>query len=469
MLGRVLRVAGWTLVTGVVVLVAVYLTALAINREDRPPSSEALEMAASLDAMPEVADEDNAYVYMLGFAAPRDADPRRVGGERADWIRRLRTDHGLSRDSDPYSASLGTVWDPEPKDFFRECPHDTRQRECFAMLRDAGAELGAWLAEQDWVLERYETLLSYPRWREIRTLDHRSPYPSFSNVSLARRAWFLEAWSRANRGDAPGVREVLGDELEFWRLVLAESHSLLMKMIAASHIKDHFERSNLILKRLPAERVARAVPASWRKPLSAAERSLRRVLAFELRFARNHLESLGSTTEHHSGWVDIEPEPPSFMQRLDNSSAGAFIQTQDFLNKRARAHSLIADAVEEPYERIPAALERAASAQARETGHNAWHEGLYNFVGDILREMDAGAYEDYAPRVSDIEGVRRAALLAAELRSRGIAPSGVEAELANAELTNPYTGEPFTWDAESGGIVFDGIARRRDGRHVFWY
>lgn len=32
-----------------------------------------------------------------------------------------------------------------------------------------------------------------------------------------------------------------------------------------------------------------------------------------------------------------------------------------------------------------------------------------------------------------------------------------------------YTGEPFSWDDEGDGIVFDGIARRNDGRHVFWY
>lgn len=472
LLRRILSVAGWVLAGAVVLVVGVYLTALAVNRHDRPPSSEVERFAAMLEARPGVADEDNAYVYMLGLAAPRGADPMRIGVERAAWIRRLRTDFELSRDSDPYSADLGDVWMPESAELFTECSNlagrdASRRDECFRTLSDAGPGLEAWLAEQAWVLERYETLLGFSSWREITTLDHRGPYSDITKATYARRVWFLEAWARANGRDVPGVREALGADLEFWRDVLAGADTLLSKMVATGMIRNHFEQSTAIFRSLPPELVAGAVPASWREPISASERSLRRAFAYELANVRSYLDDLAAGSDRYSAWagVDVEQEPESFMQRLDDSLADRLFQQQDFVNKRAHRFALIADTLDEPYERIPGALERASAAAAP----RAWHEPLYNVVGDMLRAQAAEAYDNYARRISDLEGVRRAAVLAAELRARGVAPEAVAAALENAELTNPYTEQPFVWDGESSAIVFDGLGPRYNGRYELWY
>src|SRR5690606_36663201 len=125
------------------------------------------------------------------------------------------------------------------------------------------------------------------------------------------------------RGDAVGVREMLGADLEFWRLVLAEAGTLTTKLTAASMVATHFERSNVVLKRLPADSVARAVPESWREPISAEERSLRPAFAFELRFIRSYLEDTVSSTHRYAAWSGVPEEPPAFMQRLGNRLASA--------------------------------------------------------------------------------------------------------------------------------------------------
>jgi hypothetical protein len=60
-----------------------------------------------------------------------------------------------------------------------------------------------------------------------------------------------------------------------------------------------------------------------------------------------------------------------------------------------------------------------------------------------------GAYDfgQYARRVADVEGVRRAALVAVTLRSEKVEPSNVSAALAASSLRDPYTDRnaPVAW------------------------
>lgn len=471
-LRRILVGTAWLLGSVVVLAAGLYMTALVVNRNDRPPSTEARELEAALDGLAEVADEENAYVFMLGFAAPRGADPSRIGAERADWIRRLRTDFDLSRESDPHSRGLLNVWEPARNDFFRQCPSRFRQRECFRMLNESGREVDAWLAEQEWILERYEALIGHARWRGIHTYDTRNPYPTISNVTAARSAWLLEAWARARRGDPAGVREALGADVEFWRLVLAEATSFQMKSVAASLIAAHFGAANIVLRQLPPETQTSAVPEAWREPISTAERSLRRPLALEFKAMPAFLDSfLNTSANGYAAWPGVaREEPVPAGERFGNVLLRPLLQRQDHINKTARQYAVIADASEASYAEVAVAAEAVRAPRFPEEDEAHWIEPLYNPVGDLLQRTYAyGVYADALARFADLEGARRAAVLTAELRGRGVEPGDVEAALASARLKHPYTGGPFRWDAETGAIVFLGLSSRYGGRHAFWY
>jgi hypothetical protein len=80
-----------------------------------------------------------------------------------------------------------------------------------------------------------------------------------------------------------------------------------------------------------------------------------------------------------------------------------------------------------------------------------------------------GDYSSYGARVSDIEGVRRAALLAAELRSRKVTAAEVSAQLAASSVRVPYTGEPFTWDEKEKAVIFQGLEPEERARYRFVY
>jgi len=88
---KTLRVILWTIATIAAIPVLIYLAALAVNWRDQAPSRDALAFAADEPGSKSVEDENNAYVYLLGFGAPRDVDPQAAGTARAAWLRKLRT------------------------------------------------------------------------------------------------------------------------------------------------------------------------------------------------------------------------------------------------------------------------------------------------------------------------------------------------------------------------------------------
>src|SRR5690606_22823267 len=176
-----------------------------------------------------------------------------------------------------------------------------------------------------------------------------------------------------------------------------------------------------------------------------------------------------SFANRYAAWTGASEEPP-LVDRVSAGLAGALLQPQDYVNKLAAKLTAIADAIEAPYSEIPDALGAARALAIEDTHAVHWAEPVYNATGNLLRRTnDHGVYLDAAARIADLEGVRRAAVLTAELRSQGLAPDEVEAALEVSAPTSPYTGEPLGWDADSGEIVFQGLQRRDDGRYAFWY
>lgn len=453
-LRRTVVVVAWSAAAVGLLGVGLYLTALAVNRHDQPVSAEARELQGIHEALPAVADAENGYVYMLGFTAPQGSDARAAGAERAARLRAVGAEAAPSRASDRRQAAFPSLAAGQAEEAFTICPAG-EQAACFEALREI-EDVGAWLDERAWILARYSRLLSHGRWREI-GLPRSGPSPVRLLPALrAQQAWHLEAWRRAGDHDAQGVREILREDVEFWRLVLADSLAAHSKLLATGALERHFAVANVVLQRLPAERVETAVPEAWRTPLTADERSMRRVLATQWRSERTWVRQL---LAEDGDRPDADGAEQTLRHRLGRGLTRAFAQQQDFLNKRAHQFVYVAEQTEEPYDNLRAAFGRARAFDVFSSGDTSWSAPLYNFMLDTMlsRTSALDHYVNLAARVADLEGVRRAALLTAELRGRGVASGDVDAALARATLSDPYTGEPFEWEPQAGEIVFVGV------------
>jgi hypothetical protein len=90
-------------------------------------------------------------------------------------------------------------------------------------------------------------------------------------------------------------------------------------------------------------------------------------------------------------------------------------------------------------------------------------------LGTALGTPQPELAANYALRVADLEGARRAAVLTVDLRLLKIPPELAGAMVALAASRDPYTGGPFAWTPEPAMVSFTGLERTNGTRHIFLY
>lgn len=460
----ILKILAWLIAGLVALAVVVYLVALVVNWNDQPPSEAAVRLERLPRERPPVADADNGYVYLAGFSVAPEEDPRVWGARRVAWAEKVLG----QPPAEPVGAFPG-----EEHDFKRgrsDAVHALSEActkveaACRDALEAGDERIAEWLAAEGWLLARYKTFVAHAGWREPVPWDERVPLPQYGQVREGQKLLLAEAWTLAGRGDAAGVRGLLEADVRFWRHALAEADNLIPKLVAVAALKRHFAWSNLILRRLPLAAGRNAVPQLWKEPLSDSERSMLRSLAGEWAFFDRTIRRAAE-----SG-LPITPEntPPTVGQRVLWRMSNPMFQVQDTGNRYAELLVSVADVLQVPYEQYPQAVERVR-AMRDEAAEAAFPHRFYNVLGDILFAIGAYDFTSYAARVADLEGVRRATLLALELRSQGVQPGQVAQMLADVSLKSPYDGEPFAWDERAKAIVFVGLEEGERGRHAILY
>ncbi len=463
MLRRLAKISGWLLGSTFALALIAYAILFVANLEDQPPVAEIAALKALQNPTSPIVSDDNSYLYMMGFSGPPDADPMALGLDRYEWMGNARPEFRI--DDDPLSEDYA----------YRNRRSDTVAQlakacsksaaECLRFLQPGSETVEQWLADERWLLDRYRGLLNLPEYREAIPFELLAPSPSYSVIFEAQRLHIVDIWRSAAASDAAAVKAALDSDLGYWRMVLENSDALITKMIATAAIIQHFKIGNLALRPLPHEVAADGIPDSWRLQISDNERSMRRSLAGEWtyfdestrRIVANNDNPLGdwtgitdSTTLDRAAWVVLRP----------------FWQHQDLTNRHARLMLDLGNVFDVPYDEVPIAVGLANDLQ--ESAYEPFSR-LYNFTGDLIMGVDHWSVSDYAVRVSDLEGIRRAALLMAELRSEGVTKSDIGQRLLASEIVDPYRNAPFDWHDDSDAIIFHGLEPHARSEHELVY
>ena len=455
MLRRVFKAAGWTVLGLAALCVVLYLIAVAINWRDQEPSATAVRFANLYRDRPVVADDDNAYVYLMGFGVSPDESPHELGLKRIAWMHGADGGVRLDLADDPLGErpDYRSERPPAISSYLKAC--GTGGSGCAAAFDAATDGFEQWVATEKWLPERYLALIDHAGWREEVPSSLVGPPPSYGLVMEGQKLLLLDAKVRARKGDHAGVRDLLARDLRFWRRVFESSDTVLTKMIAKGAIDRHFSLGNLVLRSLPSDRAVDALPEEWRTPISDSERSLLRFLVGEWTYMsavlRNFADSYAAANDD------------SVLASAQNRLAEPFFQPQATINAHAEHYSRLAALLNVPLDRYEAAVGRTAEL-AQQTFPS---RSVYNVVGQILTGMGSASYEDYARRIGDVEGMRRAALAVVTMRAASVAPHDMPAALATSPLRNPYTGRPFEWDGEA--VVFRGLEPGTRGEHRHYY
>jgi hypothetical protein len=313
-------------------------------------------------------------------------------------------------------------------------------------------------------LQRYRTLLGLHAWRDAVPYHVNAPLPAYSPVTHAQRLYLLSMMQLAQRRDADAVREGLNADFAYWRAAQLQADLLIGKMIALAGLRNHFFYSNLVLRQLPADQAARAMPPDWAREFSADERSMYLVMAGEWMYSQSVLSSAAESVELIGS--DAEEFPATTIDKWLSYLTVPMFQVQDTLNGVADNHLRCAQQFAVPMNQY-AAAKLAIENHLRDHPHPI---SVYNPVGDYFLQMsESVTCVNYAYRVANPEGMRRAALLVAQLRARGIPRDAVGSEVARAELREPYTDAPFEWDAKTASVVFNLPEHHNGRRHDFYY
>jgi hypothetical protein len=453
---KAVKIAAWIVGVLVGIPVAAYVAAIVVNWRDRAPSPEALQLTASYQSRAAVAEADNAFIYFLGFNSALGESPSDVGARRLEWLQQY--DAPADAADDPLVAPLDYLGaDSVVAEFRAAC--DKVNSECLGVYTNAGEVFERWSATQPWLLERYRRLIAHGGWREHVPSNLAVPLPSYSAVLHGQRLLLLQATTLAEAGDSAAVADLLAGDLRFWRMVLESSDLLITKMIATAALQRHFEWGNLALRGLSANAALAATPAEWRTPLTATELSLRRALAGEW------IHVSGTLTQALAEHANAESLP----ERASNRLFMTLFQRQDTLNRYSTYFTQLGATLDAPLLDYETAADAASMLAERTAAETFPPRSLYNITGALLIAAGPADYGDYARRVADLEGIRRAALATVELRAEGAASSSLPSALAASSLRNPYDDQPLQWDAGDRAVVFVGLEPGERGAHRFYY
>ncbi len=458
MLRKTLKVLAWVAGGLIGVCIAFYLVVVAINWRDAEPSAVALRMANDYRDRPAVRDEDNAFVFAMGFNVPSGENPHEMGLKRLACLRHYEgsTELDFSADTLGDPPDHRAAVHPTLRTYLEACSPGIPG--CAVALVNAGRTFEEWEDSEDWLMQRYRAFLALPSWREETSTDIAAPIPAYQVVMDGQKVLLLHVRNYATHGDPAAVRELLGEELRFWRRMLATSDGLVSKMIATAAIKRHFKVGAEAIALLPPGRVSEALPAEWHVELSEAELSMRRVMVGEWVFVSGTIRDLGEEL------AEVLPAQDTIIGTLRMKLGQSFYQPQDTINCSAdqisRTIDLLPSASLSEYEAAANRLAKVSMA----AGESCPRRFLYNVPGRTLVGIGPG-YGSYVRRLGDIEGVRRAALAAIALHESKVPLDEIPEALVASTLRNPYDGEPFTWDATDNAVVFRGLEPGERGEH----
>lgn len=442
------------------VILCFYLVVLLVNIPDEQPSEDVRYFVELYESRPPLDPRRNANFFLRGISAPSFADPHSFGQERVELIRRNLGDPdydwvalgSLEQDARKILPEEVLAFFSSCSRSFENCPQSFAQQ----------ADWSRFLQQSSWLLDRYRRLIEYDAYREELVADPASSIPDFATVLHGQGLLFLEMWEAAGRGDAGAVRDWLGKDCQFWRMMLESSSILIDKMIAAAALRNHFYLANLVSGRLHAEHGSGVVPAIWQVGIKDAERSLRIVFAGEYMFGARLIEQ---AVQNSNPTELVFPllEEATFIDKWFSIGLKPLVKLQATNNLIARQWRGLLSWDNRSYHDF---------YQSRDVPLNLAHMkpgfGLHNPVGKLAFYFSGSTndYKDYFVRLADLEGMRRANLAVADLRARRLLSGEWPEALKSSEFRNPYMDSGFGVDEEQGAVVFEGLSEGY--RRVFY-
>jgi hypothetical protein len=346
------KALGWIFASLIVGLVMFYLLLLAINWQDEAPGAAALQLKAVQKTYTDNKTTDNGYVVFSQHASS--------------------VEHQVA---------------PALQQLIQQC----YQARCEAVLNNAASQLPELIAQHQLLLKFYQQIRSYSHWYEPPITDVLQEIPPYQVLRNAQQLLLFQAWLAAHEQDVIRARQLLQQDLAFWRTVLPNNNSLLSKMLTVAAVKKHFAFAELIQQQLEPSLQAAVIPAIWSQPFTDNELDMQQAFSGE--------------------WVFVSTQMQQSMQQPSDKNMPVLEKLGLML---FRPLVLLQATNNENAERL------LRIANGGVVPEQPWFSWLYNPVGKILNSTGSEAYSEYARQVSELELLRQQALSPYVLAANGV-------------------------------------------------
>ena len=306
--------------------------------------------------------------------------------------------------------------------------------ECVARrYLDCAARLIAETSSKNWQtpeldarLERYDALLRHAHYVETREAG--AVEPVVPNTSILNLGQLRLARSYA-RDSTPDFLKKVADDFGFWRMVLREGESLQAKMVALGAIQNDLDFISTRMREQPPGLTEVQFVQGFLRPLTHEETDIGPGLLSEARIELMMDEPY------------VAMDSSRLWRLLMQKNATLNLGYREFYAPMVARASLSA---REFYEQKAYEPIRYALSPSPRT--------LYNLGGKLGWSRTSWDPWEFPRRVHDLDARISLALLQAEIAQR----TGVEPQVVIRESThrNPYTGEAFEYDAQTGVLSF---------------
>lgn len=389
-----------------------------------------------------VAEQDNAYYYLVGLNFPAASEPAAEGKAVVAWYNKTVLQDKLFSDFYQYppdfekKRSALRVKGSVPR--FHENDKNDSLLEFAANNPQRLQEL---LRHNELLLSRYRTLLTYRQYHEPLELGIWMPLPGSSATLDLHRLYLLSLGQHVQQGNIAAAVNGVKMATEFWLAMANANTSLIMKFNTLSALRSSLYLAAELASHpsiRPEQRQTLAQVLQFDTDnLQAAE-----LLQSETIWAgrtTTTFRMLAGNSRNPVNWLLLAWLKPNTMK---NELYAKYLHDSQLAKLSAPA---LVDHLQKHGEKD--------LIQVRKLGLPF----IYSPLGEAQAVKSyALQYSSYARRVHDLEGIRRLALLALQAHGQGLASWSAQEFLSNtgAELVNPYTGNPMIWYPERKSIGF---------------
>lgn len=427
------------------------------------------QTAARFLQPPIVAEEENAYFYILGFTALPNKKPEEVG-------KQILMRHQLAKDSNLKKEEGQQIHFSDNS--ISACSNKEGKNDIDCIIKNR-SQIEKSISQNTLFLERYVTLLKYNQFADMASGSVTSISLPFLDLQRAKFAlWSKATLLIADNKFSEGLN-LLQQDARFWRMLSAQADNLLTRMVAVAMLQKQYEMFSRLIVHFPTlvdkEKEQLLQIAA---PLAPQELSFRRALAGEFRIASNTLQQFSNPTPSkkenaNRPCVDKNGKPCANEEinfSLENPvwRRTLFYRYHATLNLQANLLEKWADFSEMPAQKIVQQKEPfIKSLEHQYKPPDLSGLKIYNRLGKYLV---AAGYFDVSQqifKIHDLEGLIRLVNIQIQIASLHLTNEkiGPFLQTSDMELMNPYTGDAMVWDEKEKSVYFRALGNG-DGDEV---